>query len=247
MSPLSPEQEARCREAFEATAKDAGFTYDFTPNPTPRPYYLSNETQLAWYWWQTAWSAAEAGQHEQLDDCPDCGAAMIEVCSGLEINARGEYAGRCIEPQWECFCDESYYHQWAVREIGEKRWGHSFHVPSKEEAEGLRDLLNTRPKRESVTQAGQWLPIETAPRCVPSDGPDNGLRPVIVTRHPVKGRYYPMAIARLTSAGWIAGTTGTPLWFEPTHWTDLPVPPSGISGLQPKLTPPEQPTPGEAA
>lgn len=45
---------------------------------------------------------------------------------------------------WECFCDESYYHLWAVREVGEKRWGHCFHVQSKEEAEGLRDLLNTR-------------------------------------------------------------------------------------------------------
>ena len=27
--------------------------------------------------------------------CPDCGATMLEVCSGLEINARGEAAGLC--------------------------------------------------------------------------------------------------------------------------------------------------------
>jgi len=44
--------------------------------------------------------------------------------------------------KWECFCDESYYGLWAVREVGEKRWGHCFHVQTKEEGEGLRDLLN---------------------------------------------------------------------------------------------------------
>ena len=43
---------------------------------------------------------------------------------------------------WECFRDESYYGLWAVREVGEKRWGHCFHVQTKEEADGLRDLLN---------------------------------------------------------------------------------------------------------
>jgi len=43
---------------------------------------------------------------------------------------------------WECFCDESYYGLWAVRPVGENRWGHCFHVQTKEEAEGLRDLLN---------------------------------------------------------------------------------------------------------
>ena len=43
---------------------------------------------------------------------------------------------------WECFCDECYYGLWAVRPVGENRWGHCFHVQTKEEAEGLRDLLN---------------------------------------------------------------------------------------------------------
>lgn len=28
-------------------------------------------------------------------ECPDCGATMIEVCSGLEIDARGEASGMC--------------------------------------------------------------------------------------------------------------------------------------------------------
>jgi hypothetical protein len=44
--------------------------------------------------------------------------------------------------KWECFCDECYYHLWAVREVGEKRWGHCFHVQTQQEGEGLRDLLN---------------------------------------------------------------------------------------------------------
>lgn len=44
--------------------------------------------------------------------------------------------------RWECFCDDSYYHMWAVRAVGERRWGHCYHVPTREEGEGLRDLLN---------------------------------------------------------------------------------------------------------
>jgi len=44
--------------------------------------------------------------------------------------------------KWECFCDEYYYRLWAVREVGEKRWGHCFHVQTQQEGEGLRNLLN---------------------------------------------------------------------------------------------------------
>jgi len=44
--------------------------------------------------------------------------------------------------EWECFCDKAYYGMWAVRPVGENRWGHCFHVVSRDEAEGLRDLLN---------------------------------------------------------------------------------------------------------
>ena len=46
--------------------------------------------------------------------------------------------------EWEYFCDEAYYGEWAVRPKGENRWGHCFYVPTKEEAEGLCKLLNTR-------------------------------------------------------------------------------------------------------
>jgi hypothetical protein len=44
--------------------------------------------------------------------------------------------------QWEAFQDESYYGLWAVRPVGENRWGYCFHVNTKEEAEGLCNLLN---------------------------------------------------------------------------------------------------------
>jgi len=44
--------------------------------------------------------------------------------------------------KWECFCDECYFGLWAVRPVGENRWGHCFHVQTQQEGEGLRDLLN---------------------------------------------------------------------------------------------------------
>lgn len=44
---------------------------------------------------------------------------------------------------WECFCDESYFDYWAVRPVGEKRWGYCFHLVTRKEAEELRDMLNS--------------------------------------------------------------------------------------------------------
>lgn len=43
---------------------------------------------------------------------------------------------------WECFCDESYFGLWAVRIVGERRWGYCYHVQTKDEAEGLMNTLN---------------------------------------------------------------------------------------------------------
>ena len=47
-------------------------------------------------------------------------------------------------PQWECFCDESYYHMWAVRPVGDRSFSSKklFHVASKEDAESLCEFLN---------------------------------------------------------------------------------------------------------
>ena len=76
----------------------------------------------------------------------------------------------------------------------------------------------------SPAYMGGWLPIETAPRCVPSSEQDSGLRPVLVTRWPIDGHHKPVAVARLTVDGWIVGRGGKwrkSLWFEPTHWMSL--------------------------
>lgn len=43
---------------------------------------------------------------------------------------------------WECFCDMSYYDQWAVRRKKETGWGQCFHMNSSEEAKALTALLN---------------------------------------------------------------------------------------------------------
>lgn len=89
--------------------------------------------------------------------------AGADECTAVEIS-EGEY-GRHRETQgnrsavrrgetdgglnrmrykikWECFCDESYFGMWAVRPVGETRWGYCFHVQTTKEALGLRDLLN---------------------------------------------------------------------------------------------------------
>jgi hypothetical protein len=44
--------------------------------------------------------------------------------------------------EYEYFCDQSYYHWWAVRPKGEKRWGRCYHVPSEEEAKALAEHLS---------------------------------------------------------------------------------------------------------
>jgi hypothetical protein len=67
-----------------------------------------------------------------------------------------EVINRCnktndVNEKWECFCDESYFGLWAVRLVGENRWGYCFHVQSKKESEGLCDLLNNFQKKSDRT------------------------------------------------------------------------------------------------
>ena len=59
------------------------------------------------------------------------------------------------EDLFEVFCDVCYYDQWAVRPVGEKRWGHCYHLPSKEEAEGLAKELTLLARIKNVA-AMQW-------------------------------------------------------------------------------------------
>ncbi len=54
---------------------------------------------------------------------------------------QGDAVGLVSSDLFEVFCDACYYDQWAVRPVGEKRWGHCYHLPSKEEAEGLAKEL----------------------------------------------------------------------------------------------------------
>lgn len=66
--------------------------------------------------------------------------------------------------EWECFCDEAYYHLWAVRPVGDRSFNSQklYHVQSKNEAESLRDLLNSsRLNAQSRQAVAGWLPIET--------------------------------------------------------------------------------------
>jgi hypothetical protein len=51
-------------------------------------------------------------------------------------------------PQYEFFRDAAYFDLWAVREVSERRWGHCFHVQTKDEAEGLVEQMNAALLRE---------------------------------------------------------------------------------------------------
>ena len=59
------------------------------------------------------------------------------------------------EDLFEVFVDACYYDQWAVRPVGEKRWGYCYHLPSKEEAEGLAKELTLLARIKNVA-ATQW-------------------------------------------------------------------------------------------
>jgi hypothetical protein len=66
---------------------------------------------------------------------------------------------------WETFCDESYYHMWRLRRIGERGFNDGFHVNRREEAIGLCDLLNkmerelaeARKQRDTLAEALQKI------------------------------------------------------------------------------------------
>ena len=56
--------------------------------------------------------------------------------------------------RYEVFCDMAYFDQWAVRPVGVSRWGHCYHLPSKEEAEGLaKQLEELEAERDEAREA----------------------------------------------------------------------------------------------
>jgi hypothetical protein len=47
-----------------------------------------------------------------------------------------------VSDQWETFCDVGYYHMWRLRRKTERGWNDGFHINTRDEAEGLCELLN---------------------------------------------------------------------------------------------------------
>ena len=58
---------------------------------------------------------------------------------------------------WETFSDAAYFDMWCVREKGERRFGHGFHLVNGDEAKALAELL-TNLSTEDGRPAQQALP-----------------------------------------------------------------------------------------
>lgn len=101
--------------------------FDATMKPTP----VDSEQRL---------HSLEQRIGEMLGSDPVC---MGRV-SWSAVQAIAALTGTGEEPSvvWETFNDSSYYDMWCVREAGERRFGHSFHLVNGDEARGLVKLLN---------------------------------------------------------------------------------------------------------
>lgn len=58
---------------------------------------------------------------------------------------------------WKYFCDESYFHKWAVQHEEHRSFNQAIHVNTKEEAEFLVDQLNKLVNLD-------WKPMSEAPK-----------------------------------------------------------------------------------
>ena len=64
------------------------------------------------------------------------------------ISAKNEYTKQLInedkkmEKLYHCYCDKAYYDQWAVTKVDNTKFNSVIHVPTKEEAEYIRDKFN---------------------------------------------------------------------------------------------------------
>lgn len=54
--------------------------------------------------------------------------------------------------KWEYFCDVSYYHYWAVREIGSSAMDESIHVMTEPEAKFICDKFNKLAELEAMVE-----------------------------------------------------------------------------------------------
>lgn len=68
---------------------------------------------------------------------------MLDSITDEEMAALSRAA--VVAPAWEAFADPAYFDMWCVREVGERRFGHGFHLVNADEAHGLCDLLNAVP------------------------------------------------------------------------------------------------------
>lgn len=58
--------------------------------------------------------------------------------------------------EWECFCDEAYYHQWAVRnKNGDCSFTSAIHVRTKDEAEFLVSRLNAQGRTRCAPEGAE--------------------------------------------------------------------------------------------
>jgi len=62
--------------------------------------------------------------------------------------------------KWECFCDESYYSKWAVRNENDKSFQASIHVGTQKEAEFLVTSLNNLQQYREALERGRIMATE---------------------------------------------------------------------------------------
>ena len=76
-----------------------------------------------------------------------------------------------MSDQWETFCDVGYYHMWRLRRKTERGWNDGFHINTRDEAEGLCELLNKleREVDEVREKLADW---ENSAAHVEADHPD---------------------------------------------------------------------------
>ncbi len=82
---------------------------------------------------------------------------------------------------WECFSDVSYFDMWCVRRVGEKCFGHSFHVVNEKSAKELIRALSEQDTTILALEADKAALVEAASAFL--EGADRGMVSVEVDRN----------------------------------------------------------------
>lgn len=64
--------------------------------------------------------------------------------------------------KYEVFCDIAYFDMWAVRPVGEGRWGACYHLPSEGEAMGLAQQLEKLESERDEAIQGKEVALKSA-------------------------------------------------------------------------------------